>query len=326
MRQIIQAHSADNAQAFAADPASYRLSVPQAGEPGSQYEVVLMPQSEDRALRFFTQPHTEPGLHKLYVFKLAYVYYGRVVITDSEGEHNLGVGDAFFCDPLVPHRTDYAGDSCVISFIMRPEVALRITNLFVPEAGVFGDHFLGYRYGIRTTIPVYLRRDEKCADEVRSRYESIAKDLWENQAAWNMFATGEMTCLFILLASRGIAATPQPDTAFPFGEILRHLTNHCRDITLQQLSAAFNYSPAHLSRVLQQRTGRRFAEIVRDLKIYRARDYLVTTPLTLEQISALVGFGSASYFTQVFHAQVGWTPGQFRAHYQRAKGLGSALP
>ncbi|MCL2736789.1 MAG: helix-turn-helix transcriptional regulator [Propionibacteriaceae bacterium] len=328
MRDIIRSHSEDNNHAFAADPATYLVSGPKPGEPGHQYELVLMAPDEDRALRFFTQPHTEPGLHRLYVFKLAYVYYGGVTITDSKGQHSLGAGDAFFCDPLVAHRTEYDGDSCVISFIMRPEAALTITSMFVPESGVFGDHFLGYRYGIRTTMPVYLPRDESSADAVRLRYERMSVDLWERHVAWNMYATGEMTGVLSLLASSGSASAGDKasDPSFPLAPILRHITDHCRDVTLQDVADVFHYSPTHVSRVLQRRTGRRFAEIVRDLKIYRTRDYLVTTRLTLEQISTMVGFSSASYLAQVFRAQVGMTPGQYRVRYQKARDLGSSLP
>ncbi|MDR0284922.1 MAG: helix-turn-helix transcriptional regulator, partial [Propionibacteriaceae bacterium] len=85
------------------------------------------------------------------------------------------------------------------------------------------------------------------------------------------------------------------------------------DVTLDQLAAVFSYSPTHLSRLLQGQTGRRFADLKRGLKVHHAMEFLVNTSLTLDEISAAVGFSSASYLAQVFRAQVGMTPGQVRA-------------
>ena len=47
-----------------------------------------------------------------------------------------------------------------------------------------------------------------------------------------------------------------------------------------------------------------------------SKDLLISTNHTMEEISALVGFNSQSYFNQVFKKKVGQTPSQFRRKHR----------
>jgi len=179
-------------------------------------------------------------------FKLTYVYYGHARLRQTGAEWELGAGDAVFTDPHVVHTIDIGSDSCVATFIVRPETLKMSAGVFSGETGVFAAQFLRYFHGIGKGGLVYIPRYEALAGQVRERIDSIARNLWESHCEWSLFAS---------------------------------------------------------------------AEIVRDLKIYNALDYLKRTDLTFERIAELVGFSLAGYLSKVFRTEFGMTLRDFRARF-----------
>lgn len=88
-------------------------------------------------------------------------------------------------------------------------------------------------------------------------------------------------------------------------------------VTLEDLAQKAGYSSYHLCRKFQQEMGCSVIDYIHKSKIERSKYLLTHTALTLEQISADLGFNSRSYFTAVFKKQEGVSPTQYRR--QKAK-------
>ena len=71
-------------------------------------------------------------------------------------------------------------------------------------------------------------------------------------------------------------------------------------------------SPSHFSRLLKERTGRTFTELLRQCRVDLACDLLRSTELSLAEIANACGFCDQSYFTRVFQDVKGMTPKPFR--------------
>jgi AraC-like DNA-binding protein len=97
------------------------------------------------------------------------------------------------------------------------------------------------------------------------------------------------------------------NTAMAFAE--EHLSE---DISRDQIAAIACLSPSHFSRVVKEKFGKSFTEILTGLRIARARDYLATSEKSLVQVCLDCGFSDQSYFTKVFQRHVGCTPGEYR--------------
>lgn len=52
--------------------------------------------------------------------------------------------------------------------------------------------------------------------------------------------------------------------------------------------------------------------MLREMRLRRAQELLVTTEDTLEAIAAVCGLGEPVHFSHVFRAQFGQSPGQYR--------------
>ena len=85
-----------------------------------------------------------------------------------------------------------------------------------------------------------------------------------------------------------------------------------RDISRDETARHAGISPSHFSRLLRERTGRSFTELLRQCRVDLACDLLRGTEQALAQIADICGFCDQSYFTRVFQDVKGVTPKQFR--------------
>lgn len=85
-----------------------------------------------------------------------------------------------------------------------------------------------------------------------------------------------------------------------------------RDVTRDETARHAGVSPGHLSRLLVAHTGRSFRQLLRESRVARASELLVTTDEPLAVVAALSGYCDQAYFTNVFRRTKHFTPRQFR--------------
>ena len=98
-----------------------------------------------------------------------------------------------------------------------------------------------------------------------------------------------------------------------------------REISRDETARYAGISPSHFSRLLKERTGRSFTELLRQCRVDLACQLLRNGGKTLAQIASACGFCDQSYFTRVFQDVKGMTPRQFRdTARQNSNGTGLA--
>ena len=95
--------------------------------------------------------------------------------------------------------------------------------------------------------------------------------------------------------------------------ILQYLNTHFHEkITLGALSERFFLSEVTLCHYFRKYLGVTFLEYLNSLRIARAKELLVTTRKSMDEIADEVGLGSANYFGLFFKRATGISPLQFR--------------
>lgn len=94
--------------------------------------------------------------------------------------------------------------------------------------------------------------------------------------------------------------------------------NYDRMLSLDEVADACSVNPSYLSRVFHQTTGYTFTNYVNRLRVERAKELLVTRPNAfVYEIALELGFEDSAYFSRLFRALSGTTPGSWRkAHYR----------
>ena len=87
------------------------------------------------------------------------------------------------------------------------------------------------------------------------------------------------------------------------------------NLSMNQISDHVNMSAAYLGRLFKQVTGITFIEYLTKFRLKKACQLLLTTDLTVNDISDRVGFTNSSYFYIIFKKNMECTPNQYRRQY-----------
>jgi AraC-like DNA-binding protein/ligand-binding sensor protein len=88
--------------------------------------------------------------------------------------------------------------------------------------------------------------------------------------------------------------------------------NLARDISRDDAAAAACMSPSHFSRLMKEKLGRSFTELLTQMRIDKSKELLTRTDKSIVEICLECGFNDQSYFTKVFQRCTGCTPREFR--------------
>lgn len=86
------------------------------------------------------------------------------------------------------------------------------------------------------------------------------------------------------------------------------VANCSKQISLNDVAGYVHLHPVYLSRLLKNKTGKTFKEILTEVRLKKAEKLLKTTSLKHYEIAEAVGFSDAQYFSQVFKKVYGMTP------------------
>lgn len=94
--------------------------------------------------------------------------------------------------------------------------------------------------------------------------------------------------------------------------------NMAYDFSMDELAAAFNYTPKYLGHMFRLRTGQTIKNYSNRLRISRAKQLLTETDMPIESIALQVGFNSVNYFDRVFRKVTGLAPQSYRSAGKKA--------
>jgi len=100
-------------------------------------------------------------------------------------------------------------------------------------------------------------------------------------------------------------------------QAMRYLQENYADrVTLDELADLLDCSVSYLSRKFKQTVGKSPIDYMIALRIDKAKELLMNTDATLQEIAESVGFLDDSYFNRMFKKHVGLSLGQFKAKVQ----------
>lgn len=91
--------------------------------------------------------------------------------------------------------------------------------------------------------------------------------------------------------------------------ILEHFTEK---LSLSDVAENCYVSSWHLSKLLNQYTGRGFFEIINRIRIDRAKEMLADSAAKVQEVSDAVGFLDVAHFSRIFKSYVGCSPREFK--------------
>lgn len=95
-------------------------------------------------------------------------------------------------------------------------------------------------------------------------------------------------------------------------EIMNYIQSNYIDITLDDLSEKFFLSKPYISKYIKEKSGMTFGELVKKIRMKKARALLKSSSMTVENIALSVGYQNVEHFNRLFKKAYDITPVQFR--------------
>ena len=156
---------------------------------------------------------------------------------------------------------------------------------------------------------------EKISDMMREYGYSM------NQASFLQFVCAKdidaVRNTFLQTLTHLLETGPQNETANErkYGDsILAFINDNIGNelFSISDITDCFNLSESTVSRILHNKTGQSFKKCLTESRLTMAKDLLVKSNSSIQDIAQQCGFSSSSYFIRVFKSEVGITPLQYR--------------
>lgn len=164
--------------------------------------------------------------------------------------------------------------------------------------------------------------------------QKIITEREKNEPGLELMLKSFVTQLIVLLLRDDYALTPnnaqvtlsedEQKKKQTVNDIIHYLEAHyIEDITLNNLAQTYFLSPTNLSRIFKEETGDSPINYLIKIRLEQAKLLLDTeTDRTIKEISKLIGYDDALYFSKLFKKHFGQSPSSFiKEHNDEKKSL-----
>ena len=95
-------------------------------------------------------------------------------------------------------------------------------------------------------------------------------------------------------------------------EILNFIQENYTSVTLEDLSGHFHLSKPYMSKYIKEKSGETFGDIVKNIRMKKAKTLLKNTSMTVENVSRTLGYDNVEHFSRSFKKTFQMTPMQYR--------------
>lgn len=272
--------------------------------------------STQRDVFVFRHPrYTRPLLHSHDFWEIEFVMQGSCVFYFEEEVHTLSEGTAFLVAPGSRHDIEISDESSVYCIMLRRST---FETTFFSLLSRDDALSLFFRTNLKADSgPNYLMFHAKLLPEIEINLGCALAESYRTDVYANSCSVSRINLLFAALL-RSAGEFPQfyrYQAGADFSQILHAIRHHYQTLTLTDLAEQFHYSKPYLCTLIKQNTGVSFTELLKQIRMSRAADYLLNTDLPVFEISEIVGYHSTDHFSRVFRSHYHCSPQEYRREH-----------
>ena len=263
------------------------------------------------------RPHTrfvDFGPHSHNYIEMMYVLQGSVTHIIGENEIVLQKGDFLVMNQHVEHSIRAAGyEDVAINFIARQEF-FDIPQSMVGSGNAISEFLLGIlrtKDSVQHYLHFRLNEDRYIESLVDCIVSSIILE-HDFDERINQYMMG-IIFLHLLRHVEGLTKNSSMDYhELLVQSVLRYIDTRYQTAQLARFADETHQSVSVLSRLIRQKTGATFQELLKRKRLQKAVQLLVESDLSVEEISANVGYEDPGHFFREFKKMYQTTPRRFR--------------
>lgn len=238
----------------------------------------------------------------------------------------LHAGDVLFIAQDTMHAIAPVPDgNYLINFVIRPQFFDRVLEVMGAENDMLYQFFINCMLRKSGNTPAYLYFNMTGDRAVQSLMKSLIFTLVDYEYNQPLLQT-TMGLLLQHLKNRPGSLQSGPSNDLVIWQVMQYIENQYAVANLKNLSQELGMDYHGLSRLIMQRTGKTFKQLLQDKRISRAEELLVNTELTAAAVGAAVGYTNMTYYYELFEKRYGVTPRELRINRKADRRQGEAEP
>lgn len=230
-------------------------------------------------------------------YLIHWITRGRGTYQTETAKYDLREGDGFLILPgqTIVHTADREEpwDLCWIVFFGRKAEEI------LKEAGLDGEHLI-----------FHYDKDTFLEDCIQNIYK-------ESQTGKNvLYITGQFYLFMARLAEENQKErflNTESSQFSRFEEAMNYIRRNIRSqISVAQLANSMRLDPSQVYRIFQKHTGRSPQQVIAELRMEKACEFLEKTDLSIRDIAEWLGYEYQSHFTKQFKAHRKMSPSAYR--------------
>lgn len=266
--------------------------------------------NEDVMMCVFKGRHIHEPFHRQDFFFLNYAYHQSYnALSEKRGnlitvnENECYIGQPYSGYAL---RGESASDIVIIGVLIRRDIFFReYLPLVYADSGLF-------RFFIEPSsnrfAESFIHLDLSGRPAARTILELMVCEYADRGDDTQIVLKALMQALMLEIARSHRQIKAAANDGDVSERMLEYIDEHSDSVTLKSLAAHFSYHPNYVSALLSKKTGQRFSDIVLRSKMERAQALIANTSLSLEDISAMLGYRDHSSFYKAYKSYYGKTP------------------
>ena len=240
-------------------------------------------------------------------------------VTIDGKELTLYKGDLLMLNQYVEHAIHRAEfEDIGINFIALPEF-FEIPLGMLQEKNVLAE-FIAGAFRQKSPVPHYLIFRLKENPQIENLMENMIESMlyeYMNEDVINQYSMG-LVFLYLLNHLENLSHNSSMDYKETIVQsVLEYINSDCKNANLTKIAADTHQSVTVLSKLIKQKTGANFQDLLQQRRSQAAVKLLEETDLSIEDISLDVGYENQSYFFRQFKKRFGMTPRSYRITHQK---------
>lgn len=243
--------------------------------------------------------------------EIVYVSSGKGVHYVDDKPFEVGRGSLLFIDSDVPHSFYAEETMTYFNFYISPSMVDKrlagVISIWEILAFIFPEGEIA-----KEKKQPFLQLDNSFLPEIQLCAENIHREILSRRIGWELAVDGYMRLIYAGIL-RTVLRTSAKRRKIISSDILDYVEkNFAGRITLADLADRFYYSPVYLGQLFKSSFGVSFKKYVKDKRLEAAERLLIETDMTVEAVTAAVGFSDKKFFYQSFEDKYNCTPLQYR--------------
>lgn len=277
-----------------------------------------MTSTDSLCVSFDCIPHNKRN-SKRNSISIFYVYEGGGFLYSSDESQSLSEGDFVLIMPktkfsLVSQPTEKGSPMRVCSIEINQEF---FEGLIKQYNKVVGFHVCKLHNVLINKPQFYTVIQDNSARNIKNLVWLIAHEYNHFTIGSNQIIQHSIVDLMIAITRMYELQTsdvsPLESRNEEISEVIKYIrTNFSKKITLELLASNMHLSREYLSRYFKRYTGKNISETLLEIRMYHAKEMLITTAHTVADIGLYCGYTSSSNFQKAFKKYTGMSPKEYR--------------